>query len=139
MAKITLEDDTKTVIMKMAEGNPGAITALCEMPKHGDIIDPESFSGSFAPILSLDTLGIYGSSIYIIWNDQCNRNIRETLMLLRAYQLGFTSGEKIQEIAADQMGKVKLSKEEMAELDKKVCNRLDRFKRHKTAEKNLSN
>lgn len=77
----------------------------------------------------LDTWGIYGTDIYVLWNDKCNRDVRQMLMLMRATQLGIFSHTKLQEMAADQMRQVNLSDEEMAELDEKVCERLEDFAR----------
>ena len=78
-------------------------------------------------MLSLDMLGIYGTEIYILFSDQCKKDVRELTMLLRANQLGFISAERIKEIAEDQTNQVRLSKEEMDELDTKVCNQLEDF------------
>jgi hypothetical protein len=128
-SRITLTDNTQSVLFKMSEGNPGALTAMCEILKEGEVIDPQAAMGAFSAILTLDTLNIYGSDIYILWNDQCNRDVREMLMLLRAYQLGFVEGDRVKVIAADQMRKIKFSKEEMDEFDIKVCGRLEQFKR----------
>ncbi len=131
--RITLRDTPRDVLVKMADGNPGAILAMIEMLKHGESIDPQGFMGGLGSILSLDTLGIYGTEIYILWNDQCNRDIRELLMLLRAYQLGFISDTRIKSVAADQMRRVVVSQEEMDELDSKVCERLSGFQRRPRA------
>ena len=125
--RLELNDDLYSSLFKMSEGNPGALHALMESVKEGGKIDPQSALGGFGVLLSLDAIGIYGSSIYILYNDQCNRNIRDMMMLLRAYQLGFLSKEKIRAIAEDQTRTIKLTKDEMEELDTKVCERLDRF------------
>lgn len=129
MSKITLQDSMQEIAIKMSEGNSGALTAICEILSQGKIIDPQGFGGGLGAILGLDTLEIYGSSIYILWNSQCNRDVREMLMLLRAHQLGFINEDKIKAIAADQERKIKLNKEEMLALNEKVCDRLEQFKR----------
>ena len=75
----------------------------------------------------MDTWEIYGSSIYILWNDRCDRDVRKLLMLIRATQLGFFSHTKLQQMAADQRRTINLTEEEFTELDKKVCEQLEDF------------
>lgn len=134
MSRIQLEDSIGSVIAKMAEGNPGAIGAIMEMMKEGEAIDPQGFMGGLGVVLGLDTLEIYGTDIYILWNDKCNRDVREVLMLIRAWQLGFVSGDEIKAIAKDQMGQVNFSQEKMDELNEKVCNRIKDFRPRPPAE-----
>jgi hypothetical protein len=120
------------VMVKMAEGNPGAMTALMELGEASAKVDPQSAFASMGPIgvaLSFDTHGIYGSSIYIIWSDKCGRDARKTLVLLRAVQLGILSESKLQAMAADQMRQVDLTGEEWEDIDSKVCEQLKDFQR----------
>ncbi len=137
MSRIQLHDTTMTIITKMADGNPGAMAALCEMLKHGKEIDPQGMMGGLGAILGLDTLGVYGSDIYILWSDQCRKDTRELLMLLRANQLGFVSSDKIVANAKDQMLEVKFTQEEMDEFNQKVCDQLPEFQ-HRQAETKIS-
>ncbi len=44
--------------------------------------------GGLGAVLSLDSFGIYGSDIYILHNDICDRNLARMLAVLRATQLG---------------------------------------------------
>jgi hypothetical protein len=118
---------TQSVLMKMSEGNPGALTTMMQIMMEHDNIDPQAMMGGMGVILLFDTFQIYGSSIYILFNDQCNRDVRELLMLMRATQLGLFSSRNLKQIADDQMGKHLLSKEQMDELDKKVCEQLEQF------------
>ena len=72
--RIELTDSLISVITKMAEGNPGAMTALIEIGEAAPKVDPQSSfagMGPIGPALSFDTHGIYGSDIYIIWSDKC--------------------------------------------------------------------
>ncbi len=133
MAKIKLTDNLQDVVAKMAGGNPGACMALCEMIKQGAGIDPQGFMGGLGAILSLDTLGIYGTDIYILYNDQCKRDIRKMLMLLRANQFGFLGSGEIKAVAADQLNETRFSEEKMNELDNKVCSYLKSFRPSKQA------
>jgi len=129
MNKIELTDSLQDVAVKMSDGNPGALVAICEMLKDGATIDPQGFAGGLSAVLSLDTLEIYGTDIYILFNDQCNRDVRKMLMLLRAYQLGFIQSSEIQQIAGDQMGRFLLTEDRMNELDDFVCEKLPEFKK----------
>ena len=131
MTKIELMDTGRDVLVKMAGGNPGALNALMEILKHGGTIDPQGALGGMGVILSLDTLGIYGSEIYILWSDQCHKDTRELLMLLRANQLGFVGGSEIKAAAKDQRGRAGFSPEKMDEFNEKVCTRLLEFQPRK--------
>ena len=85
--------------------------------------------GGFGCVLSLDTLEIYGTDIYVLFSDKCDRDVRKMVMLLRANQLGYITSAKIQEMAADQGRQVNLTDEEFAELDAKVCEQLPAFQK----------
>lgn len=127
MSRITLEDTGMEMIMKMSDGNPGALTTMMEIiEKHADI-DPQAFMGGIGAIMILDTWEIYGTDIYILFNDKCNRDVRRMLMLMRATQLGLFSHSKLQQMAADQMREVNLTDDEWSDLDQKVCEQLEDF------------
>lgn len=127
--RIELTDTMMSALVKMAEGNPGAIAALSDTCQKAAAIDPQSSFGMLSPILSLDTHGIYGSSIYVLWNDVCGRDARKLLMLLRAVQLGFLAESRLITAAADQSRGKHFTAEELAKLDAKVCTALDGFQR----------
>jgi len=132
MSRIELTDNMMSATMKMAEGNPGAITAIMEIIKEGDLIDPQSaMGGGLGALLSMDTWEIYGSSIYVLWNDKCGRDTRKMLMIMRAAQLGLFSLAMLKEMAADQTRSVDIPEEEWESLDKSVCERLEHFARPK--------
>ncbi len=133
MSRIGLTDNIVDVVAKMADGNPGACIALLEIIKHGKEIDPQSVMGGLGAVLSLDTLGVYGTDIYILYNDQCKKDVRELLMLLRANQLGFVGSSEIKAVASDQMNEIRFSKKEMDEFDERVCKELKTFKPRKVA------
>ena len=129
MSKLGLNDTVMDVIVKMAEGNPGAVMAISLIMKEHDKIDPQAFMGGIGALMSLDGYEIYGSSIYVLFSDKCNRDVRRMLMLMRATQLGLFSHLKLKEMAADQMMQVNLTEDEFAELDQKVCDQLIDFER----------
>ena len=129
MSRIELEDTFINAMMKMSEGNPGAATALMELVTETPKIDPQSAFGELSVLLSFDTHGIYGTEIYIIWNDKCDRDARKVNVLLRAVQLGILPESKLVEMAKDQRRQVNLTPEEWEDIDSKVCDQLEDFQK----------
>jgi len=129
MSRISLTDTTMDVIVKMSEGNPGALSAIMAIMKEHDSIDPQAAMGGLGAIMILDSWEIYGSDIYVLFSDKCNRDVRQMLMIMRATQLGYFSHIKLKEMAADQMREIDLTDAEWSELDTKVCDHLNEFKR----------
>jgi len=89
--RITLQDNGLTALMKLSEGNPGAMSVLMEMMTQAADIDPDDIMGSFGALLHLDSMGIYGPRIWMLYKDVCKENLNATLGLMRAVQLGFIS------------------------------------------------
>lgn len=85
--RIKLTDSTVDVVVKMSEGNPGAMSVLMQLLQPNDI-DPDNSMGGLGVILSLDYYGIYGTDIYILNNYICDRDMVKMLAVLRATQLG---------------------------------------------------
>lgn len=129
MSRIELTDSIMDMVMKMVEGNPGAVSAIMDLMEKSEKIDPQSVWGNIGTILSLDTHEIYGSAIYVLWSDKCNRDARKMCVLLRAVQLGFLPESKLKEMAADQMREVDLTAEGWEDIDSKVCEQLEEFQR----------
>jgi len=102
MSIIDLGDDTITIMVKMAKGNPGAVTALIVLFDNTTEIDPDNAFGPFGGIILLDTFGIYGTDIYVLYNDICARQIHLMLAVLRAGQLGIISSSVIKDAASRQ-------------------------------------
>ena len=103
MSRIKLEDTEFSAAMKMGEGNPGAILVCAMMLKRGGEIDPDDFAGGLGPLLSMDTLGIYGSRIWMLYKDVCGEDLRVTCAVLRAHQLGYISSGALKD-AIDNYG-----------------------------------
>lgn len=100
--RIQLKDTPLDMFVKMSDGNPGALNVLMDLFKIESSIDPDSALGGIGSILSLDSYGIYGSDIYILHNDICDRNISKMVAVLRAVQLGFFSAHKLREACSKQ-------------------------------------
>ena len=86
--RIGLTDSLQSAVIKMSDGNPGAMGAMVAMIQASPEVDPMSALGSFGPLLSLDMFGIYGSDVYVMHNDLCDRDPVRSLACLRATQLG---------------------------------------------------
>lgn len=126
MERITLSDSISSAISKMVEGNIGAINACISLMKEGEKIDPQNIMGGFGCILDLDREGIYGTDIYVFWNDICNQETSKMMAVLRAVQLGFFSGRVLADAChrQDYSGRSMIPVEE---LYKKVIERLPAF------------
>ena len=128
-SRIELTDSAIDIVSKMSDGNPGAIHAMMEILKESPTIDPQGFMGGFGSLLGLDTHRIYGTDIYVLFNDKCDRDVRKMCILLRAVQLGFRSEHWLRSLAGDQMRVLEINDTEWLELDGLVCDRLDEFKK----------
>jgi hypothetical protein len=120
---ITLEDTLQSAVVKMAKGNPGALTVLCNLVKFAPLIDPQNIMGGFSYILIMDGKGIYGSRIWMLFKDICNQDYGRMCAILRAVQLGFIFGDSLSKAIEGEVGA-----ELNEDLLKKVQERLPGFK-----------
>lgn len=67
--RITADMSMQDVLITMSEGNPGALTCMMQMLQTNPM--------SFMDILLFDKMGIYGSKIYMVWNDCCGRDMKK--------------------------------------------------------------
>jgi hypothetical protein len=94
--RINLEMSVPDAAMALVEGNPGAVNVVVQMTTKGRKIDPDSAFGDLSGLISLDTQGIYGPRIWMLYKDVCKEDIVITLGLLRAVQLGLLSNRELQ-------------------------------------------
>lgn len=87
-SRIGLQDTVQSAVMKLSEGNPGALTACMEMVMTLPQVDPQDIFGGLSALLSLDTNRIYGPRIWMLYKDVCGQNASKAIGLLRARQLG---------------------------------------------------
>ena len=99
--RIKLEDNTRNVIMKMSNGNPGAMDAVMRLLKPNNI-DPDNVLGGLGMVLLMDTYGIYGTDIYVLYNDICDRNLPKMVAVLRATQMGMFSSNILKDACSRQ-------------------------------------
>lgn len=95
MSRIELFDTTEDVLVKMSEGNPGALTVLIGLATQGAEFDPKSALGGLGPILALDEAGIYGSQIWVLYKDVCGESLETLTLFLRSVQLGYTDRQTV--------------------------------------------
>ncbi len=85
--RLDLTDTGMSAAIKLAEGNPGAISVIVGILKDGEWIDPVGMGG-LGTMLMLDTFHIYGSRIWMLYKDVCGQDIIKTMAVIRACQLG---------------------------------------------------
>lgn len=124
--RIELTDTAQDMLFKMSDGNPGAITTMVELLQCNASIDPESAFGNIGAIITLDSLNIYGTDIYVLWSDICNKDTTKMIAVLRASQLGLLPSVTLKDACSrqDYSGKEMIDVEDMY---KQVCDQLDSF------------
>lgn len=127
--RIEATDTLFSVIMKVGEGNPGAIEALIRIDRESENIDKQNMLGGLSYILELDKLNIYGTDIYVLYSDICAKNLPQMLAVLRSVQLGFLDKDILRDACSrqDYSGRALVPVEE---LYIKVKERLEKFDRN---------
>lgn len=87
--RITADMSFQDMLITMSEGNPGALTCMMQMLNS----DPMALMD----ILLFDSMGIYGSKIYMVWNDCCGRDMAKFKETIQAFREGKFSEEEIHE------------------------------------------
>lgn len=93
--RISLTDTMKDIVVKMAGGNPGAITVIMKIIAESPKIDPQGAMMGLQPILILDTLNIYEERIWMLYKDVCRQDIVKTLACIRGCQLGIITEQQL--------------------------------------------
>jgi hypothetical protein len=94
MSRLKLNDSMMDVAIKMGEGNPGGLRVVCDLIKDQET-DPDSALQGLGAVLSLDTLGLYADKIWMLYKDVCGEDLAVMKGVLRAWQLGFLTKEKL--------------------------------------------
>ena len=123
--RVNITDTILDVLFKMSDGNPGAITAMMELLK-ADHVDPDNLMKGLGHLLSLDSLNIYGTNIYILWSDICNRDIVKMIAVLRANQLGYIDSVLLRS-ACSRQDRSGCKLIDVEDLYKQVCDYLPNF------------
>lgn len=130
--RIALEDNFVGIVCKMADGNPGAISAIVACSAIAADVDPDSVMGQFGPVFSLDLLQIYEDKIWILFKDSCRQNATAMVALLRAHQMGLIPSAELQN--AVRYDCKPLTKERVTEIYLKLKKELPRFDPNSTFE-----
>lgn len=93
--RIELEDNTMSAIMKLSNGNPGAMQVCIDILNESGNIDTDTFLGGFGTLLSLDTENVYGTEIWMLYKDVCKEKLYRMVAVLRACQLGIISNSAL--------------------------------------------
>lgn len=67
---ISLSDSTMDMVVKMAEGSPGAISVIMQLMNRDD-------PAALMDVLSLDDMNIRGSQIWLGYKDHCGEDIEK--------------------------------------------------------------
>jgi hypothetical protein len=124
MPRLNLNMNAGDMILKLSDGNPGAMTVLNRGFVVAAGIDPDSFFGPFTLILPLDDMGIYGHRIWMLFKDVCKQNFVLMGAVLRANQLGLITMDTLNH-AIDNYGEGI----DVNALHTQVCERLPNFKK----------
>lgn len=88
MSLITANDTVQEMMLKMAQGNLGALSVVAQLLKETAAIDPDAILEGLSAILALDTNEIYGESIWVLYKYGCGENLVKLIAALRAKQFG---------------------------------------------------
>jgi len=88
--RLVYTDTTMSILLKMSDGNPKAVTVLAQLMTGIFHEVP-----GFMLILNLDSMGVYGSHIWRLYKDCCKQDINEMEKVLRAWQLGKITGAEV--------------------------------------------
>lgn len=80
MGRVTMFDDLTSAVIKLCNGNPGAIDACCHLIKYGARVYP--YTDGCEYVMVLDSIGIYGTDIYVFYSDICQRNLANMIAML---------------------------------------------------------
>jgi hypothetical protein len=94
-SRIELTDTFIDVVIKMSEGNPGAVRAIAEIAKASSEIDTDSAWGGLGPMIGMDSMGIYGSGIWMLFKDANDCDAIKAVTTLRCHQMGIITASQI--------------------------------------------
>lgn len=120
MTRLKLEHNVIDMAVALSGGNPGAISALTEMIKQTEAIDPQALLGRISHLMSLDSFEVYDGAIWTLYAKVAKRNVRTMIMLIRAVQLGIAGPNALATVRAPNC---------LAKLDTQVCAQLSGFAR----------
>lgn len=101
MNRIKPEHTTQDVVLEMSDGNPGAINTMMVMLTQMPAL---STGVVLQFLMTLDSWEIYGSGIYLLCNEKCDRDPDKLVTLVRAVILGHAERDQVQRVSRDLTG-----------------------------------
>ena len=92
MNKIKPTDNTSDVIIKLCDGNIGAMNCLIELFEEPSLRVEFSLNSLF-----LDSLQINGTDIYVLYGVICNKNVFKMAAVIKATRLGLFSSDVLKD------------------------------------------
>lgn len=115
--KLTPKDTLEDCVVKLTDGNPGAMEALLRYINQY----PVRFHNILMLTMHyLDSLEIYGSDIYVLWNDKCKRDNHKFFLLLRSATLNYFPRERIKTLSKDHAYKINIPEEDFWEMEMQI-------------------
>lgn len=99
--RIQLKDSTMDAVVKMCNGNLGAMHPLMQLLE-SDHVDPDNALGGIGVMLFLDSLCIYDTDIYVLYSDICDKDIVKMIAVLRAVQMGLFPSAVLKDVCSRQ-------------------------------------
>lgn len=87
-SRLDLDKSMIENIIELSDGNPGALVAMQKLVNSTIDKDAKILKG-LNVLMDLDSAGIYGTDIYVLFNDICHSVVLDVMTLLRGMQLGF--------------------------------------------------
>lgn len=75
--RINLGGTTLEALVSMSDGNPGAAVALSDLIKSDE-------EGGLSMVLWLDQWGIYGTDIWVLYSDICDKDVKKMSAVIQA-------------------------------------------------------
>lgn len=131
--RITLDDTMSSALVKMCEGNPGALIVLLQCVQQEPVIDPDSILSPMGAVFALDSHGIYGAKIWILYKEVCGSNVPRMIGVLRAVQLGFLNERPLLDAVDEERRRGGAKLKNIGALLAQVKERLPKFNLEPTA------
>lgn len=85
---LDLKASPKEMIKALVGGNPGALSVCCELFELTPRVDPDALLKGTGTLMGLDSENIWEERIWMLYKDVCGEDLRKTIAILRASQLG---------------------------------------------------
>jgi len=89
------------VVTKLGNGNAGAMSAVVDIIKHKE--------ATSTLLQLLDEFEIYGTDLYILYNDKCRRDVRKLHLLMLGAHLNIIHAHELTAMSKDQRNNPLLS------------------------------